>query len=876
MIVSQSSPRSGATLVKPAFIIASVIAFLALVTFVSRFAAQPVLESMRPIAGTSLRGWSAAVKVTIDSPGALAYVGGTAACMLAALTLVWDTRFWPAAAVLSVLPVVVLSTVSGVLIPLTAASLLILASAAMGELICRGRLTSLGSAEHVLVVTGLGLGVICIVALGLGSVGGLRWWAVGPAALVMIAVAGHDVLRSLRARRSVPQVQRPRVAMLLLPAVAAVLIAVQAVAPYVVAPDLTYDATAAHLVIAREFATRGSTAAMPEQLGSYFPALAQVSYALATLFSSIDSAKFVHFFVGLLTAGAVFATARRLAGVAAGLLAAALWLSIPLVLWEMSTAYVDLFGTLYSSLSVLTALAWVETRQTRFGLLTGVMIGFGLGVKMNLGLTGAAVFVAVAMAGVRSRQDARVWLMSAVLAALVGAPWYLRAYLMTGNPIFPILNGVFKSSQWYPVNENFNFSTFGMGTQTSDWLRLPWRLTIATSRFAELPDGSLGLFPLLVGATLIVSPLLVRLDRRVVLLWVFTLVGTLLCFGYVQYARYLLPVFPAAAGLAGATLVGVFQRVLGRAAGAAIVSGSASALVFIALPLLIPMQWKVPTTVPWAVDLGLQSRQRYLGEGFREVTAFRWIEQNLESDAPPNVLAVGYSDAPFAYSGARIYLGQQTYLGRQVLSARDPQEVLRVLHDNEIKYVLFDLFPKPTIWASSYVLASDRFKADHMKLLFASNYVYLYAVTDTPPATVPGPAVLSDPNLRSLASASPAWESFGTAAAQADQSSCAGAHLSGPHGYVQRFPVQPNALYTIVQVMGPEQSGGLAYGKMQVNWLGTNGRTDIEIDTLTNQASPYTMNSTSPPDAVEGIIYVSAFGDAPVCVESVHVYGPGS
>src|SRR4051794_25937339 len=105
-----------------------------------------------------------------------------------------------------------------------------------------------------------------------------------------------------------------------------------------------------------------------------------------------------------------------------------------------------------------------------------------------MALVAAPIYVAVLIFEARRRGDWSLWIGSGMLAGLIGVPWYIRAYVLTGNPVFPFLNGIFRSSQWAPINDNFNFDLFGMGHQPVDFALLPWRLTFQTSHFAEVPD----------------------------------------------------------------------------------------------------------------------------------------------------------------------------------------------------------------------------------------------------------------------------------------------------------------------------------------------------------------------------------------------------
>jgi len=750
-------------------------------------------------------------------------------------------------------PLLILAFTSGLVTGLGVAVLLALLAWLVGVALLTTLHVSVGgSAAHALAL-GLGSGVIAYSVFGLGLVGLLNGPLMG-GTFAALAIASGLLLRRHDIRRLMRWEPITRIDSFMLGAGA---LAAAGVLPYVYAPEVTYDAVYYHLAMVRGFLEQGSVSQLPNLFASNFPLVPQLVYASAAgLSGELDSAKLVHLFVGLGVALAIFATASQLAGRYAGLVAVTLWLGVPLVLWEMSTAYVDLFSVFYVMLSVLATILWSRQRDPNYALIAGAFFGLGLGIKVSAAFPTVALGGAVLILFIRNRREFATWIGAGATALALGAPWYLRSYLLTGNPVFPFLNSVFRSPQWEPVNENFNFSGFGLGSGPMDLLFLPIRLVTESSRFGEMPDGALGLLPV-IGALALAGGMIAR-DRRYATLALAATGTTVFWFASAQYGRYLLPILAILAALAGALTANLARRAARPVIGALL-----SLILGLSFVGYLGTVATVPGYVPWKVVLGGQNRGDYLNVALRHYAAYSWMAEHIPPTA--QVLGVGYSEWPIVYSDQRIFIGHMTQPGRQILLADSPDEARHMLESGNFGYVIIDFFPRPTLWRSSIPIATETFIEKSLRLIYANNYVYVYQIA---PPFGSGVELLRDPELDELGKV-PSWQPFGTL--PTDATECRGAWISSAGGYVQTFDARPETLYVVRSALRARSSE--TNGKLQINWIRNDGstQTNIEIFPITSSSELYAMASTSPDDVKQGVVYLSGYGTAGVCVERASV-----
>lgn len=189
--------------------------------------------------------------------------------------------------------------------------------------------------------------------------------------------------------------------------------------------------------------------------------------------------------------GGLFAAAGRV-----GRVGRALVLGAPAFLWQMFSAYADLATALYASLGVFALAYAMQEGSRRWLWASGVLMGFALATKytalLTAGLWGVVGLVWLLRAGQSELTPTLVG--AGLLAGVIGAPWYLRNYLWTGNPVYPFAYEIFGGKNWSQAQADAYRNDqlkFGLGREPAQLLLAPWNLSASPAPFAD-PIGAGG------------------------------------------------------------------------------------------------------------------------------------------------------------------------------------------------------------------------------------------------------------------------------------------------------------------------------------------------------------------------------------------------
>lgn len=197
---------------------------------------------------------------------------------------------------------------------------------------------------------------------------------------------------------------------------------------------------------------------------------------------------------------------RQAATFAAIAAAVAIAASGPMTLSEVGTSFSDVLLALPVIGGFLLILVADRQPAGRY-LLAGLLIGAAVGLKLTNVVYAIGAAAAVLAAARPLRATALLGFGGIVGAALTGGEWCLIAWRDTGNPIFPLFNAVFQSSEAATVNL---MDAQFMPHSVSDALAYPFYWLIGDHRGAEHPfrDARFA-----VAAVLLVLGLIVRMTR---------------------------------------------------------------------------------------------------------------------------------------------------------------------------------------------------------------------------------------------------------------------------------------------------------------------------------------------------------------------------
>ena len=309
-------------------------------------------------------------------------------------------------------------------------------------------------------------------------------------------------------------------------------------------PSLNYDDNVAHLILPDQLLAAGYYRMdVSSQLGAVAAWANNVLHGVATLLAGQEVSGAVNLLWLLLGLSGAYRLALAIGGSrAVALAAAAVFASHPLSAYFASTMQVD--GAVAAVLLHLAAELVNGKDRLASPWITGAMLGLLAGLKVS-----NVVYVLLPLAwwawcAVRKREPRQLLILVA-MAAAVGGSSYAYAMWVTGNPVFPFYNAIFKSPFMPPIN--FHDARWDSGV---DW-RAAWDLTFNTSRFGESYPGAAGIALLVTLSGLVVEIARPR-GGRWIALWM--LVAGALMFWQIQYLRY---VFPAIAVLTTVGLVGL-------------------------------------------------------------------------------------------------------------------------------------------------------------------------------------------------------------------------------------------------------------------------------------------------------------------------------
>lgn len=296
-------------------------------------------------------------------------------------------------------------------------------------------------------------------------------------------------------------------------------------------PSIQYDELAYHLMLPAQLV----------QLGHYRFDVATQVWAIAPWSSDI-----VHAVVSVL-AGAESRGAVNIGWFA--LACCALWRFGTLI--ELGDRWKWLGIALYGSQPYISGL--LGTAQVENALVPLTIVLAGLSVKIFRDKDSNAPYAIVILAGLfaslKSSQvlvivplallcapvffktESRKLVAAGVVALIFSSSSYVYAWYITGNPVFPLFNGYFKS----PFFESINFHD-PRWSQGLSWRSL-WDLTFDTGKYQEIYVGGAGISALALSPFLLAT-LLVPALRRTTIWLLIALIGM---FGAIQYLRYIAP-----------------------------------------------------------------------------------------------------------------------------------------------------------------------------------------------------------------------------------------------------------------------------------------------------------------------------------------------
>ncbi|MEM8531895.1 MAG: hypothetical protein AAGF95_13700 [Chloroflexota bacterium] len=228
-------------------------------------------------------------------------------------------------------------------------------------------------------------------------------------------------------------------------------------------PPHDWDEVAYHMTLAKMYTDAQAIIYVPFIVPSNWPMNSQMLFVIGLLFGSDLAAHLITLGITVLVALGLLIIGRRYFDDPVGIVAAAIFLTVPLVKRISGSALIDVTIGMYILAGLIALIQWQHTRRWTWLFLGGMFAGFAAGSKLMgggfpilLGLIVVAVelfrrpfhFGSVIRSGV----------IFGMAGLLVAGPWYGRSFLFTGNPIWPFAYHVFGGRDWDLLGDEYHMS----------------------------------------------------------------------------------------------------------------------------------------------------------------------------------------------------------------------------------------------------------------------------------------------------------------------------------------------------------------------------------------------------------------------------------
>ncbi|MEM8993788.1 MAG: hypothetical protein AAGF23_03235 [Acidobacteriota bacterium] len=493
-------------------------------------------------------------------------------------------------------------------------------------------------------------------------------------------------------------------------------------------PSVSWDASVYHLTLPKLYLEHGGFFPVEMNVYSHWPQGLELLFGAAMALHGFVLAKALHFGCGLL----VITTLVRLCPGRSGWLAAALFVLNDVVLFEMRVAYIDLayaFALLVGTAYAAESTPVDDDALRRRNFLVGVAAGLLISLKVT-GLVSAAILALTLLPSgwrewAKSGPTGAMCSAAAFAApcAVLGAPWWIKTWIFTGNPVYPWFWNLFGGPDWsLALHEQFATwqRSIGMGREWDDYLLLPWRVIVEGGQGYGRFDGEISLLWLAgVPLAIIAAGRSMAHHRRWRLFGFVALLHAIFWASSSQQMRFLIPVLALIAAPA-ASVVGV--------AAARFIDGSDARRTLLTL-----------TSTVLFLAVATTQHGKVIGSGLQVVPVMLHPTISPQPNVPEIFQAVAqlpedarllFLNTNQGFFSARPFIADSFFEASQIndwlRTTTSPSEVFERLHQRSITHILYRHsgggglpYPQPLFDLLNHPRQAERIGFDGHYLLIA-------------------------------------------------------------------------------------------------------------------------------------------------------------
>lgn len=231
----------------------------------------------------------------------------------------------------------------------------------------------------------------------------------------------------------------------------------------VLGPEIGFDALWYHLTLPKIYLQNHMISYIPGGLFYYsvMPKLTEHLYIGALSLGGFQLAKLIHFLFALGTCIMLFRFSKNYMPRKYALLTVLLFSSNLIVGWEAISAYVDLARSLFELGAFIFFIRFTEMKKAENIYFSALFLGLAVATKL-LALTSLPIFILLLLIYLKSQNKKPLKIVKSLtiysgITLLIPLPWFVSAFVATGNPFYPFLTHLYKIGNEYNL---FSFPKF--------------------------------------------------------------------------------------------------------------------------------------------------------------------------------------------------------------------------------------------------------------------------------------------------------------------------------------------------------------------------------------------------------------------------------
>ena len=335
-------------------------------------------------------------------------------------------------------------------------------------------------------------------------------------------------------------------------------ISLLACAALVLTPEIGQDALTYHIGVPKMFLEHHGIYSIPGNIFANYPFFGEMLYIWGVSLWGEILPKGTHFAIAGFILFSMWKFGKRYVHENSfDFLPLLLFFTIPSVFINAHVAYCDLILTFYVFVSLYAFVNWFHTEDTLWLILCALFSGISMSTKYGglsfpfIGTLGV-LWVCKKM-GISSRKAVHLLFVYILFSFITGAPFYLKNWIVTGNPLYPFFYQIFGGKGWSLQQAGYYdvfIKSLGMGRDLLDYLLLPWNLSFRARMNSPFFDGIIG------PAFILILPFAIGMRKvsiEIKILLVYCLLAFIFWASSAQQIRYLMPIFPFLAIIASLT-----------------------------------------------------------------------------------------------------------------------------------------------------------------------------------------------------------------------------------------------------------------------------------------------------------------------------------